>query len=143
MAEEQVFNDTLYDEDAIMFKERKRWLFLGVPFTFTKYTITPSIVTTDSGVFRTAEDDCYMYKIQDIKLTRSVLERIFGTATIICYTGDVTHPELRLIHIKHFKEIKNYLIKASEAARLRRRTLNTVDIGAKDLSDIDDINDIT
>lgn len=50
--------------------------------------------------------------------------------TIICYTGDVTDKELRLSHIKHAKEIKNYLLKASEAARIKRRTLNMQDIGA-------------
>ncbi len=31
---------------------------------------------------------------------------------------------------KRSKEIKAYLLKQSETARLRRRTLNTVDIGA-------------
>ena len=76
-----------------------------------------------------------MYKIQDVKLTTTLIERIFGLGTIICYTGDVTNPEMKLIHIKHAKEVKNYLLKASEAARLRRRTLNTLDIGAMELTD--------
>ena len=51
----------------------------------------------------------------------------------ICYTGDVTIPQLTMVHIKHAKEIKNYLLKASEAARMKRRTINTQDIGASDL----------
>ena len=37
---------------------------------------------------------------------------------------------MKLIHVKHAKEIKSYLLKASEAARLKRRTLSTMDIGA-------------
>ena len=37
------------------------------------------------------------------------------------------------MHVKHAKEIKAYLLKQSETARIKRRTLNTVDIGAKDL----------
>lgn len=71
-----------------------------------------------------------MYKIQDVKLTTSLLERIVGLGTITCYTGDVTDAELKLIHVKHAKDIKAYLLKASEAARLKRRTLSTMDIGA-------------
>ena len=71
-----------------------------------------------------------MYKVSDVKLTSSLLERICGLGTVICYTGDITTPELRLTHIKRSKEIKAYLLKQSETARLRRRTLNTVDIGA-------------
>ena len=81
-----------------------------------------------------------MYKVQDVKLTATLAERIFGLATIICYTGDVTDKELKLVHIKHAKEIKNYLLKASEEARIKRRTLNMQDIGAS-ADDIDSIDD--
>ena len=124
------------DEDEVKYCERKRLLFFGLPWTFTKYTITPSMLTIDQGLLKTEENDCYMYKLQDVKLTTTLLERIFGLGTITCYTGDVTNAELKLIHIRKSKEVKNYLLKASEAARMKRRTLNTLDIGAaQDLSD--------
>lgn len=139
MADETTMNNSqIQDDDAVMYAERKRILFLGLPWTFTKYTITPSLLTIDRGLLNTIEDDCYMYKIQDVKLTTSLLERIVGCATVVCYTGDVTDKEIRLTHIKHAKEIKAYLLKASEAARIKRRTLNTVDIGARDLDDESD-----
>lgn len=118
------------DEDTVKYCERKRILFFGLPWTFTKYSITPSTLTINQGLLKTEENDCYMYKVQDVKLTVTVFERIFGLATITCYTGDVTNPEIQLVHIKNAKEIKGYLLKASEAARIRRRTLNTLDIGA-------------
>ena len=103
---------------------------MGLPFTFTKYKINEQVITINAGLFSTTENDCYLYKIQDVELRTSLAERIFGLGTVACYTGDNTHPQLFLEHIKHAKEIKNYLLKASEAARLRRRTLNTLDIGA-------------
>lgn len=135
-------SEIIENEDEVIFTERKRWLFFGLPFTFTKYTITPSLVTIDQGLFNTVEDDCYMYKVQDVKLNTSLFEKIFKLGTIICFTGDVTNPELRLVHIKHAKEIKSYLLKQSEVARLKRRTLNTVDIGARGLDlDGDGIED--
>lgn len=114
----------------VVFQERKRWLFLGLPFTFTKYIIKDDILTIDQGFFKKVENDCYMYKIQDVEHTASLMERIFGIGTIRCYTGDTTHPQLLLVHIKNSKAIKNYILEASEAARMRRRTLNTLDIGA-------------
>ena len=120
------------------FKERKRWLFLGLPFTFTKYIIREDMLVVEEGFFKTVENDCYMYKVQDVKLTATLLERMFGLGTVICYTGDVTTPELRLTHIKHSREVKNYILKASEIARMKRRTLNTLDIGAG--ADIDDLD---
>lgn len=135
-------SEIIENEDEVIFTERKRWLFFGLPFTFTKYTITPSLVTIDQGLFNTVEDDCYMYKVQDVKLNTSLFEKIFKLGTIVCFTGDVTNPELRLVHIKHAKEIKSYLLKQSEVARLKRRTLNTVDIGAHGLDlDGDGIED--
>ena len=129
MANEKI----VVEEEDIVYKERKRILFFGLPWTFTKYSITADMITVDRGLFRTEEDDCYMYKVQDVKLTATLIERIFGLGTIICYTGDVTSPQLQMVHIKHAKEIKNYLLKASEAARLKRRTINTQDIGAGNL----------
>ena len=119
------------------YKEKKRSMFFGLPWTFTSYTITDEIITVDAGLLNKQENDCYMYKVQDVKLSATLPERIFGLGTITCYTGDVTDKELRLIHIKHAKEIKNYLLKASEAARIKRRTLNMQDIGASLADDVD------
>ena len=130
---EQKINEIHVDMDMTpVFTERKRLLFFGLPWTFTKYTITPSLLTISQGLLNTTEDDCYMYKIQDVKLSKTLIERIFGLATITCYTGDVTHHEVRLEHIKHADDIKAYLLKTSEEARIKRRTLSTMDIGAHD-----------
>ena len=68
------------------------------------------------------------------------MERIFGLGTVVCYTGDTTHPKLLLEHIKNAKDVKNYILKESEEARRKRRTLNTLDIGSGAL-DADDIDD--
>ncbi len=119
--------------DEIVYKERKRILFFGLPWTFTKYRIKADMITCDTGFFSTEENDCYMYKVQDVKLTASLMERIFKLGTVVCYTGDVTDKELRLVHIRHAREIKDYILKASETARLKRRTVNMQDISADDL----------
>ena len=113
------------------FVERKRWLFLGLPFTFTKYTIREDMITVDTGLLKTVENDCYMYKVQDVELVTSLMERIMGLGSVVCYTGDVTHPRLELTHIRNAKAIKDYILEASDQARMKRRTLNTLDIGAQ------------
>ncbi len=125
---------------ATEFTERKRWLFLGLPFTFTKYIIKENVLTIDSGLFKRVENDCYMYKIQDVELVTSLMERIVGIGTVVCYTGDSTHPKLLLSHIKNAKAIKDFILEASEQARMKRRTLNTLDIGAE-ADDLDDETD--
>lgn len=118
--------------------EKKRWGFFGLPFTFTKYTVKKDILTINRGFFNKVEDDCYMYKIQDVELESSVMQRLFGLGCVICYTGDTTHPKLCLHNIKNSREVKDFILKYSEEARLKRRTLNTLNISA-DAGEIEDI----
>ena len=124
---------------SIEFVEKKRWLFLGLPFTFTKYVIKEDMITVDTGVFTKVENDCYMYKVQDVEHTASIWERMAGLGTIVCYTGDTTHPQLLIEHIRNSKQIKEFILKESEEARLKRRTVNMLDIGSGEVEDIDDL----
>ena len=139
MAEQNTYQVDM--DTTPVYQERKRLLFFGLPWTFTKYTVTPSLLTIDRGFLNTVQDDCYMYKIQDVKLNKSLWERLFKLATIICYTGDVTHPEIRLEHIKNADAIKAYILKTSEEARIKRRTLNTMNIDAHNCDAHDDVID--
>ena len=115
--------------------ERKRWLFLGLPFTFTKYTVNEEVITINTGLLSTKENDCYLYKVQDVELITTLAERLVGVGTIACYTGDNTHPQLFITHVKHAKEIKDFILHASEKARRKRRTMNTLNIDAADIED--------
>lgn len=111
------------------FKERKRWLFLGLPWTFTIYTVKDDMITIDRGFLNKQQDDCYMYKVQDVELIRSFWERMVGLGTVRCFTGDTTDKELQIKHVRHAKEIKDFIFDASEKARIKRRTVNMLDIG--------------
>lgn len=123
----------------VEFTERKRWLFLGLPFTFTKYTVKEEGITINRGLLRTTEDDCYMYKVQDVQLNVSLMQRICKLGTVKCFTGDTTDKVLLLENIKNAKVIKDFILDASEKARIKRRTLNTLNIDADDLDDVSDM----
>lgn len=122
------------------FVERKRWLFFGLPFTFTKYTVKEDMITMQTGFFKTVENDCYMYKVQDVQHSATVLEKMFKLGTVTCFTGDTTHPLLQLVHIKNSKTIKDFILEQSEKARMKRRTVNMLDIGSGVVQDLDDID---
>lgn len=124
---------------SIEFEERKRWVFFGLPFTFTKYFIKEEMITRDRGLLKVEEDDCYMYKVTDVKLTASLFERIFKLGTVICYTGDTTDSTLVLEHIRNARTIKDFILKKSEEARIKRRTVNMLDIGSGDMANVDDV----
>ena len=126
------------DKNEVKYSVRKRWLFFGIPWTFTVYNIGDDLLTIDSGFLKSEENDCYMYKITDAKLTRTLIEKMFGLGTVTCYTGDTTDKIIVLQHIKQSVEIKDYIVKASEAARIRRRTVNMQNIAPTDLDDMID-----
>ena len=128
----------------LCYDEKKRILFLGLPWTFTKYELRENVLTTIKGFFTVTEDDCYMYKITDVEITRTLMQRMAGLSTITLFTSDVTDRTIVLKNIKHGREIKDFLLQASESARLRRRTVSMQNIGfsAGDIHDIDDADEI-
>lgn len=132
----------------IKYTERKRWPFLGLPLTFTVYTVKvddndedgverPDMLTINTGFLNKEENDCYLYKITDVRLRTSLMERIFGLGTVACFAAsDKTDDVIELKHIKNAKEIKDYLLAASEKARLKRRTINTMNLSEDGIIDV-------
>ena len=125
-----------------IWSSRKRLLFFGLPFTFTKYTLTKEKMLIDTGVLNKKQEEVRLYRILDLTLTRSLAQRIFGLGTINCKTSDKALPVLELINIKNSKDIKEQLSDLVEAERVNKRVSVREFTGSDDLDDVADINDI-
>lgn len=112
------------------YKEKKRSLFFGLPLSFTTYTVTDTKINIKKGLLRTVEDDTLLYKVQDVKLVRSLFERVFKLGTVICYSSDVTDATLMITHIKNSSEIKEFILQTSESERRKIRTVHTMGLNA-------------
>lgn len=104
-----------------VWKARKRLKFLGLPWTFTTYTLTEEKLLIDSGFLNRKQDETRLYRILDMSLERSFAQRIFGLGTIICNTSDQTSPILKIINIRKSKAVKEVLSELVEKERVSKR----------------------
>ncbi len=126
-------------ENPELMRERKRWGFLGLPWTFTKYILTSKKIIIQKGFFRSVENEILMYRVIDMTLSRTLFQKMFGLGTLVVYSHDKTTPELEVKNIKHIREFKEVLSEAVEKDRMRMkmRQSEIVD-GLHDFGDHDD-----
>ena len=116
----------------ILWSDRKRWTFLGLPWTFTKYTCTAEKFIVESGIFSTKEEEIRLYRILDLTLERSFWQRIFGLGTICCDTVDKSSPRLVIKNIKNPSNVKELVSEAVEKERMKKRVSSRELMAAED-----------
>lgn len=105
------------EEEEILWMDRKRVTIFALPWSFTKYELTPSKLVVTHGFLNQGEEEVRLYRIKDISYSQSLGERIGGTGTLRVVSTDATLPELVLCHIKNAKKVKEVLSQAVEVSR--------------------------
>lgn len=105
----------------VIWSERKRWTFLGLPWTFTKYSLREDKILIDKGFFTKYEDEIMLYRVLDLSLKRGLMQRIFGLGSIVVTSSDKSCPELVITNIKHAPQVKEQLSELVERARDKKR----------------------
>lgn len=99
--------------------DRKRVLF-GLPWSFTKYILTDEKLLIVKGVIKQTEEEIRLYRILDMTLSRSMVERIDRVGTIHCCSSDKTAAEFDIKRIKRPREVKEQLSALVEKQRIAR-----------------------
>ena len=123
----------------IVWKDRKRTLF-GLPWSFTKYSLTDDRLFISTGFLSTKEDEVRLYRIMDISLKRTLGQRIFGLGTIKCCSADKTLGDFEIKNIKKSKDVKELLSEMVENERNRKKVTSREFIDHED-SEFDDGHD--
>ena len=106
-----------------IWSDRKR-LWCGLPWTFTVYSLSNDRLFVKSGLLSTREDEVRLYRILDISLKRTLLQRIFGLSTIELHTSDKTLGNFNLVNIKKGYDVKETLSQLVEEVRTEKRVTN-------------------
>jgi len=105
---------------SIIWKDRRRPIF-GLPLSFTKYKLTEEKLLINTGLFSIKEEEIQLYRIMDVTLKCSFLQRIFNVGTIHCCSGDKTTPEFDIKDVKNPSNVKELLSKNIEIQRDNKR----------------------
>ena len=121
----------------LLWKDRKR--FLGMPLSFTRYSLSEDRLFLSVGFLNIKDDEVLLYRIKDISSTRTLWQRLFGVGTITVVSADKTTPTLVLKNIKNPLKVKELLHAQVEEMKIRRR-MRIGEMMSNDLGD-DEIDD--
>lgn len=105
-------------EKEILWADRKR--ILGMPLSFTRYSIDEERLYVKTGLLRTELNEILLYRILDVRSTQTLWQRIFGVGTLTLYSADQSTPQLLLKNIKRPEKLHRYLSDIIEKTRQSR-----------------------
>lgn len=107
-------------KENLIWYDRKR-LWCGLPWTFTKYGMDEGRLFVETGFLNTREEEVRLYRILNISLSRSLVQRIFGLGTIHIDSTDMDLGCVKLINVKNCDSVKEMISNKVEEERLRNR----------------------
>ena len=123
-----------------LWKDRKRRL--GLPLSFTRYFLSEDRLFCETGLLNLKADEVLLYRVQDLELTMTLGQRIFGVGTVCVHSSDKSMPHLDLKNVKHPREVKELIHRSVEEAKDRRRMRATELLGKEGGPDCHDEDDL-
>lgn len=102
-----------------LWQDRKR--YFGLPISFTRYRLSEDRLFIETGVIRFQEEEIMLYKIQDLHLSITLGQRLFGVGTVSVLSGDQTASRVDLVDIAHPKRVKELIHQHMEESKRQRR----------------------
>ncbi len=102
-----------------LWQDRKR--HLGLPISFTRYSLSEDRLFTSVGFLNIQDDEILLYRVRDIDSSRTLWQRIFGVGTVRVISSDKTMPTLVLKNIKDPIFVKELIHQQVEETKIKRR----------------------
>ena len=112
------------EQDPPLWTDRKR--ILGLPISFTRYTLTARKLLLNTGLLNLREEEVLLYRVRDVSLSQSLLDRLFGVGTLCVDSSDLSVPHLHLRHVKNPDKVKAALSQCVEQARRKNRIRSNI-----------------
>ena len=99
-------------DERILWSEYRHILMLSWPFE--KYTLTNKRLFVEKGVLRYTCDEIKLFRINDLTLTKGILERILNYGSITIISTDKTIPKIRIGSIPNSDQCRQLISEAVE-----------------------------
>ena len=85
------------------------------------FTLTTERLRIKKGVFNQTFDEVELYRVKDITLTRSMLQRMLGLGSVVMQTSDRGQENINISSVRQSEELREHLRKQVELIRDRKR----------------------
>ena len=79
--------------------------------------LTEDRLFVEKGFLNSVLDEENLYRVRDVRVTRSLGQKLFGLGTVTVYSTDRSNGETVLQSIKHPIEVKEEIVRLVEEAR--------------------------
>lgn len=107
-------------DNEVLWKDRKR-PFFGLPWSFTRYSLTDERIFIETGLFNLVENEVRLYRVLDVQLVRPFTQRIFGVGSIVVHSSDKSLGDFTIQKVKDPKRVKELLSELVEKERVAKR----------------------
>ena len=123
-----------------LWRDRKH-TFLGFPWSFTVYSLSPERLFVKTGFFTAVENEIRLYRVLDVQFVATLGQRILGLGSVIVKSSDKTMKTFTLENIAHARDVKELLSENVEKQRKENHVSNREIMTLDDEADNDDDHD--
>lgn len=88
-----------------------------MPISLTHYRLSDHRLFIETGLLRFQEEEIMLYKIDDLHLTITLGQRLFGVGNIQVISTDPTCPNAKLINVKNPRRVKELIYQYMKSAK--------------------------
>lgn len=107
------------DTETLLWSGKKN-TFFGQPWTFTRYTLFNDRFMVSRGLLTRHQEELRLYRIKDIVLRQSLLQRLFGLGTLTIHSTDASTARFQIVNIKQSERIAKLISDSAEAERVSK-----------------------
>ena len=106
-------------EERLLWTEKKN-TFFGKPWSFTRYFLFQDRFIIKRGFFTRRQEELRLYRVKDVVLRQTFLQRIFHLGTLTIISTDASTARFQLINIREPECVVKLISDSAENERIAK-----------------------